>query len=337
MLSTIPMITLSLACLGAAFASWLLVGMVGVASHKSGRLDIPGQRQSHTAPTATGGGIGFIAALVVFSLVYSIWQPLEPAWSLLVIPAVSLLSLLGWLDDQSSLSVALRLYVQLGVSFGLLLFLQIEEGPVSGLMVVAGGVALVWVMNFYNFMDGSHGMAGFQGVFAGVFLGILFVMRDAWHLAAPAFLLASVCVGFLPRNFPQAKIFMGDAGSVPLGFVIAALAGLGLEQNLLTLPLALLVLSVFAVDSTLTLLRRVIHKERWYTAHKQHMYQRLIVHGWSHSRVLLLYQAINLFVVVPVAVLVNMYPKYAWHMTGLMYLLMMTGWFLASPRLGVRN
>ena len=322
---------------GAALASWTMVGMVRVASHTAGRLDMPGDRQSHTTPTATGGGIGIMAALAVFSLVSSIWQPLDPAWNQQVIPAVVLLSLLGWLDDQRPLSAMLRLFVQLGVSFGLLVFLKGDAGPLNWLWVAGGGIVLVWVVNFYNFMDGSHGMAGFQGLFSGIFLGILFSMGNAWHLAVPALLLAAVCAGFLPWNFPQAKIFMGDAGSVPLGYAIAALAVIGLEQNLLTLPMALLVLSVFAVDSTLTLLGRVIRGERWYTAHKQHMYQRLIVQGWPHSRVLFLYQAINLCVVVPVAVLVNMYPNYAWHMTGFMYLLMVTGWFLASPRFGVQN
>lgn len=334
---SLTLLILSMFCLAAAIASWVLVGMVSIASHRSGRLDVPGERQSHTTPTATGGGIGIMAALVITSLVISAWQPLDPAWTRFAIPAVSLLSLIGWLDDQRPLSVTLRLFVQLGVSIGLVVFLHSNGGPVNWLWVGTGGVAVVWVMNLYNFMDGSHGMAGFQGVFSGLLLGTMFLMAPALHLAVPAFLLAAVCAGFLPRNFPRASIFMGDAGSVPLGFAIAALAGLGLAQNLLTLPQALLVLSVFTVDSTLTLLRRVIRGEQWYTAHKQHMYQRLIARGWPHSQVLYLYQAINLLVVVPVAVLVNMYPNYAWHLTVLMYLLMMTGWFLASPRLGVQN
>ncbi len=193
----------------------------------------------------------------------------------------------------------------------------------------------MWVMNAYNFMDGSHGMAGFQGVFAGLFLGVIFLLENSPALAVPAFLLAACCIGFLPLNFPVPRVFMGDSGSVPLGFALSSLMVLGLAGGALSLPLALLVLSVFVTDSTLTLLGRVFRGEQWYTAHKQHNYQRLIAQGWLHSRVAMLYQAINLVLVVPVAILVRMYSDYAWPLTALAFLLLISGWYVASLRLGV--
>lgn len=300
-------------------------------------VDFPGERQSHTKPTPTGGGLGLVATLVLTSLMLARNGLIAPPWTLVVLPGLSVLALVGWRDDFSPVSVRFRLFVQLTVSLALLALLrnsdQLENWPAT----LLGGVAIMWTMNFYNFMDGSHGMAGFQGLFTGLLLGFLFSIDGHLQLAIPAFLLAACCAGFLPFNFPVPRVFMGDAGSVPLGFALATLILLGLLQGALSLPEALLLLSVFLIDSSLTLFKRAIQGERWYTAHKQHVYQRLIAHGWSHSRVLLLYQAINAVVVAPVVILVRMYPEYAWHLTGMTIFLMIAGWYLASLRLGVQK
>jgi Fuc2NAc and GlcNAc transferase len=248
-----------------------------------------------------------------------------------------LLSALGWLDDRRGVSAAIRLAVQVLVSFALLALLSVGLVSLSWWSWLLYALALVGVMNAYNFMDGSNGMAGFQGAFAGLLLAGLYWQAAAPELAVPALLLAAACLGFLPVNFPLARVFMGDSGSVPLGFGLAALIGLGINQGVLSLPVGLMVLGVFLVDSSLTLLKRVFQGERWYTAHKQHVYQRLIAQGWPHSRVLLLYQAINMFLVAPVILLARMYPNLAWTLAGVVFLLLTTGWYLASLRLEVRN
>jgi UDP-N-acetylmuramyl pentapeptide phosphotransferase/UDP-N-acetylglucosamine-1-phosphate transferase len=319
------------------FAAVLSADTAARFAMRHGMVDIPGDRQSHTTPTPTGGGIGIIAALLVTSLVFIADGLVPVGWSLAVLPGMVLLSLVGWLDDRKPLPTLFRLIIQLAVSFGLLAFLvfkgQLDHWPLT----LLGGLVIVWIMNFYNFMDGSHGMAGFQGLFCGALLGAIFTLQGQAQLALPAFLLAGCCLGFLPMNFPSPRVFMGDAGSVPLGFVIAGLLVLGLVQNVLSLPVSMLVLSVFLVDSSLTLLNRVIRREQWYTAHKQHMYQRLIAQGWPHSRVLVLYQAINITLVAPVSILALMYPEYAWQLTAITYLLLISGWYSASLRLGVRK
>ena len=192
---------------------------------------------------------------------------------------------------------------------------------------------LVWLMNLYNFMDGSHGMAGFEGVFVASCFTVLAWLSDHTALALLGGVIAGACAGFLPWNFPRPRIFMGDAGSVPLGFMLGVLLALGLVESAITLPQALLLLIVFLVDASLTLLRRVIRGERWYTPHKQHVYQRLIAQGWTHSRVLLAYQAINLVVVVPALVLVNKVPAYTWPVTALVVVALSAGWYAASSRL----
>ncbi len=321
-------------------ASLLSAGLVYVAAkvaRQYGMVDIPGERQSHTVATATGGGIGIMGALLVSSLVWALSGNVAQPWLLVVLPGLAMLSLVGWMDDRKSLSTLLRLFVQLVVSFSLLAFLAFKGQLENELLILSGGMAIVWIMNFFNFMDGSHGMAGFQGIFTGLLLTVLFQLQNEPELVIPALLLAACCAGFLPFNFPRPQIFMGDSGSVPLGFAVAALLALGLVRDALSFPVALLVLAVFLVDSSLTLLNRVIGGERWYTAHKQHMYQRLIGQGWPHSRVLLLYQAVNIILVVPVTILVTMYPEYAWPLTGMSFLLLTAGWYTASLRLGVRK
>lgn len=321
----------------AAILTVVAVHLATALATRRGMLDLPGERQSHSDPTPTGGGIGIVIALVMVSLGAMQTGPVSRAWVFVVLPGMVLLSLVGWLDDQRPLSTHLRFFVQLTVSFALLAYLKATGQLTDWPLILLGGAVCVWVMNFYNFMDGSHGMAGFQGVFAGLFLGVIFLLENSPALAVPAFLLAACCIGFLPLNFPVPRVFMGDSGSVPLGFALAALMVLGLADHALSLPLALLVLSVFMTDSTLTLLSRIFRGEQWYTAHKQHNYQRLIAQGWLHSRVLTLYQAINLVLVVPVAILVRMYSEYAWPLTGLTFLLLISGWYVASLKLGVQK
>jgi len=317
--------------------SALLVNFLFRHARRIGMLALPGARQSHAEPTPTGTGAGMVAALAMSSVIMAQFFPLSGSWQHYVLPATVVLSAVGWLDDRFSLSRLLRLAIQLLVSLGLLVLLSSGPNDPPWWFWPLGAMAIVWVMNAYNFMDGSHGMAGFQGVFAGLVLCLLFLDAGEPGLALPALLLSGVCLGFLPVNFPVARAFMGDAGSVPLGFALAALISLGINLGALPLSIGLMVLVLFLVDSSLTLLSRVFRGERWYTPHKQHMYQRLIDLGWSHSRVLLLYQAINLLVVAPVIILARTYPDLACVLAGGMFLLLTTGWYLASLRLGVRN
>lgn len=320
-----------------AAVSWLMVRLAMTLALREGMLDMPGDRQSHTRPTPTGGGAGIIFTILAGSLLLVTLVTVSADWLKAILPGLALLSVLGWLDDQRSLSAVLRLLVQLSVSFGLLIFLGVTGQSGGWLILILGGLAIAWVMNFFNFMDGSHGMAGFQGLFCGLVLAIVFFHEGRLELGFPALLLAGCCLGFLPLNFPAPKVFMGDAGSVPLGFAIAGLMTLGYLAGALPLPVSVLLLSVFLVDSSLTLFKRVIRGERWYTAHKQHLYQRLIGQRWSHSRVLLLYQSLNLLVVAPAAVLALMYPEYAWLLAAAVLLLLATGWQIASLNIGVRN
>lgn len=330
-----PLPGLPIAFLISAVLSYVLVRMVLRLAWRNGLLDYPGPRQSHDHPTPTGAGVAIVASIIFASLLSR--EMVESRMWWVILAGMAVLSVAGWIDDRKPLSSLLRLALQLAVVIPLIAWVV---NPVwnPGLPWLAfWAFILVGVINAYNFMDGSDGMAGFQAVFSGLVMSIIFMGTGAMDLALAAALLAGSCAGFLPLNFPTARIFMGDSGSVPVGWCIAGLLLLGVSRGIISIPESFLVLILFLVDSGLTLLARVIRREQWYTAHKEHVYQRLIGHGWSHSRVLLFYQAINIVLVAPALVLARMYPDQAWTIAGVMFLLTSTGWYLASLRLGVRN
>ena len=332
------LVGLAILIVNALALSFLLTGLATWYALRRGMMDHPGERHSHTEVTPHGGGAGLILALVLSSL--WVFAGNGGFWISCVVPAMVVLSLVGWWDDHVSLSARFRFLVQLTVSFYLLWCIEagnpVESGLLTGMVMVAGAtIFLVWMTNLYNFMDGSNGMAGLQAVFAGVVLAGLFERAADHEMAAAAALLAACSLGFLPWNLGRAKVFMGDTGSLALGFTIGALLVYGVAVRAFELPVGLMVMMVFLTDSTLTLLVRVLKGERWYNAHKQHLYQRFIAQGWSHNRVLLLYQAINLTLVVPgIAVAVN-FPALAWTVAAVMILAFGLAWYLVIKSIGV--
>ena len=198
---------------------------------KSGMIAQPGKRQSHAVATPTGAGLGLMFSIVVMTVILQFILPLPEFWWQRMLPGVLLLVVIGWRDDKHPVSSLARLLVQLAVSVWLLGFGWFQYSIHDAVLYVAAVLAMVWMMNLYNFMDGSNGMAGFQGVFAGVAGAGLFFIADQYAMALLSMLVAFACMGFLPLNFPVAKVFMGDVASVPLGFIFASLAAYGLYND----------------------------------------------------------------------------------------------------------
>jgi len=317
----------------ALVSSYLLTGLATRYSRWRGLIDRPGERQSHTVPTPRGGGIGLVLAVVLASLVMP--SMLDRFWFQAVLPGMVLLSCLGWWDDHSSLSARFRFLVQLAVSFYLLWCFAKQGWNGQPLSQAVAVLFLLWMTNLYNFMDGSNGMVGTQGVFAGIVLAVLYGMAGQTGLALASAMLSAACLGFLPWNIGQAKVFMGDAGSIALGFAFGALLISGVVTGAFTLPVALLVMLVFLADASLTLLMRVIRREQWYNPHRQHLYQRLIASGKTHGSVLLFYQSINLLLVVPGIAVAVSFPGLAWIVTLALVLTLGAGWYLMTRKTGV--
>ena len=318
----------------AAFLAFLLTGIATWYAGHRGLLDHPGERQSHTVVTPRGGGVGLVAALLIVSLLVSAGN-LHGFWVQCIVPAVLVLAITGWWDDHASLGVGFRFFIQLAVSF-YLLWCATNAGWMQGVIpMVMSGLFMIWMTNLYNFMDGSNGMAGLQGVFAASVLAVLFHLSGDDPFSLFALLLAACCAGFLPWNLGRARVFMGDVGSLVLGFLFAAFMLYGTGTGAFDYPVALMVMLLFLTDATLTLLLRVIRGERWYNAHRQHLYQRLIAHGWTHARVAMVYQAVNLTLVLPGIVIGVNFPALAWATALALTLIFVLGWYFSISRLGV--
>lgn len=239
-------------------------------------LDHPNQRSLHAAPVARTGGVGIMLGALA-------GMTLAGADPLLLLLALAL-TLLSLLDDWKGLSPLVRLVGHLTVAGVFVAGALTGLGAVAALALV---LAVGWTVNLYNFMDGADGLAGGMAVF-----GFAAYAIAAWMLGEPAFARVNLCVAasalaFLRFNFPPARIFMGDAGSIPLGFLAAALGLAGWNAGLWPLWFPAVVFAPFVVDASVTLLRRALRGERIWQAHRTHYYQRQVLMGWSHRQVAL--------------------------------------------------
>jgi UDP-N-acetylmuramyl pentapeptide phosphotransferase/UDP-N-acetylglucosamine-1-phosphate transferase len=242
--------------------------------------DIPNERSLHSTPVPRIGGVGLIAGVL------SGWalQINSLAWWL-VLPLISLF-VVSMLDDIYGLPVRHRFLVQLIGAAALVggAGLFAHQGVVVALAVV---LLTVWMTNIYNFMDGSDGLAGGMALF-----GFGIYATAAWmnHNEALAILnlsVAAAALGFLYFNFPPAKLFMGDAGSIPLGFLVAGMGLMGWQQGSWEPWFPVLVFSPFIVDASVTLAKRSLRGVKITEAHREHYYQRVIQMGWSHRKLML--------------------------------------------------
>ena len=231
-------------------------------------LDHPGERRSHAVATPRGGGVAIVIALLVAALALALRDPSQRLALVAFAAGLTLVAGVGMVDDHRPLSPWLRLLVHLIAALVLGGAVQSVHGQWwLSVLAVAGALVLT---NVWNFMDGINGIAASQALVLGAVLAWLGSGAWAWLALA----LAAACAGFLPFNFPRARIFLGDVGSGAVGFAVAALAAVavgtrGLEHSIaLSLPL-----SAFLVDAGLTLVRRIVRGERWWLPHTQHAYQ----------------------------------------------------------------
>ncbi|WP_132986143.1 glycosyl transferase [Luteimonas terricola] len=249
---------------------------------RHGLLDQPGERRSHAVPTPRGGGIGIAVAWAMACIASGLAGVLPGPLALAAVCGVVLVGSAGYVDDHRPLSPWWRLAAHVAAGAALAAGL-VAAGAAPWLAPLALVGAPVMV-NVWNFMDGIDGLATTQAALAA----LAFALLAASPLAAlPALALAAACLGFLPFNFPRARIFLGDVGSGVLGFALTVLAALlVLEGGALggpgLLPVLFLPVSAFLIDAALTLGGRIVRRERWWTAHVGHAYQRLAAGIGSH-------------------------------------------------------
>ncbi|MEO6076818.1 MAG: glycosyltransferase family 4 protein [Dokdonella sp.] len=285
-------------------------------------FDLPGQRRSHHVATPRGGGLGIVVAVLVCVLLPMILVnfyadavdgPLMIGIALLVVATV------GWIDDHGGLRARYRFAAHC-IAGSLLLVPILEVFSSSTAMISTTGwwtlipvlamalvllLAIVWSINLHNFMDGINGLLASQSIFVFSTLAILGLLfgDSPWWTAALA--TAAAVVGFLPFNFPKARVFMGDVGSGSLGLLVAVSLLYQLGDHSLDAATGLIACSAFATDATATLLSRMWRRRRWYDAHREHLYQGLVRSGYSHARVVGWYFGWNVLIVLPAMLLIQ--------------------------------
>jgi UDP-GlcNAc:undecaprenyl-phosphate GlcNAc-1-phosphate transferase len=260
--------------------SWLIRGRM-----RELVLDRPNERSLHARPIPRTGGLAIMAGMVAGCVLV----PSLP-WSALLLALA--LALVSFADDLRTLPIPVRLAAQLGAAAA---FAALHLAPLPHpLWAVPVLLGIVWVANLYNFMDGSDGLAGGMAVIGFGFLALAAVQGGDLGVASLCAVLAAAALGFLVHNFPPARVFMGDAGSVPLGFLAAALGYLGWTRGLWPAWFPLLVFSPFVVDATVTLAKRALRGEKFWRAHKEHYYQRMVRIGLGHRRTALIEYALML-------------------------------------------
>lgn len=298
--------------LAAGVAAWWMTAALRRYALSRSLMDIPNARSSHTLPTPRGGGLSFVVAFLLAALSMAIAGPIAPSVVLGVLGAGGLVAVIGFMDDHGHIAARWRLLGHFAAAaWGLAWLGGMPPISVFGftlaplwLSSLFGALYLVWLLNLYNFMDGIDGLASVEAICVCVGASLLYWVTDhAYHAWLPL-LLAATVAGFLCWNFPPARIFMGDAGSGFLGMVLGLLALLAGWVNPLLFWGWLILLGVFVVDATFTLVRRLLRGDKVYQAHRSHAYQYATRHHGSHRTVTLAVAAINLGWLLPVAMVV---------------------------------
>lgn len=248
-------------------------------------LDHPGERRSHHSPTPRGGGAGIVMALLAAALLMATRTPQHALPLGLAMLGLAIVAVIGGIDDHRPLSPWLRLAFH--AIAGILLSFAVVQWGGDPAQALVGFVAAMVLVNVWNFMDGIDGLAASQAALVALFVALTTESSLAGWLS---WTLLAACLGFLPFNFPKARVFLGDVGSGALGYVLATLLAFGYRaepaQAWILLPL-----SAFLLDAALTLLRRIVRGEQWWTAHVGHLYQRLARSWGGHAKVTLAFAA----------------------------------------------
>ncbi|CAO3444578.1 Undecaprenyl-phosphate alpha-N-acetylglucosaminyl 1-phosphate transferase (EC 2.7.8.33) [Azospirillum argentinense] len=288
--------------LGGSFAlSWLLTGRVLAYLRRKAILDHPNDRSSHSIPTPRGGGWGVMLTLLPAWAVIAATAD-DPLRALPILVGAVALMAVSWMDDRRGLGPAPRFLAQIAAVVAGLSALPAGALPGDGLVFqgllpfwadrLVAAVGWLWFVNLFNFMDGIDGLAGGEAASIGAGLALVAALAGLDPaLALYGLAAAGAALGFLMWNWHPAKLFMGDVGSVPLGFTLGwlllALAASGLWVAALLIP------AYFLADATFTLLRRLVEGKKVWQAHREHFYQKATQRGRSHAQVVRLVLMLN--------------------------------------------
>lgn len=280
---------LTIACIASFLIALTGTGLLSRILAERGVIDRPNDRSSHVRATPRGGGIAVIAAVAVgFGILIAAETPVPPDIGLLLGIAFVLASV-SWIDDIRGLPAFVRLVAQalcVAVSLYLLplpLPTALDTLPPFAQYLITG-LAWLWFINLYNFMDGIDGITGVETLTITLGTAAVLGVTSGNHvLIAPALVIAAAMPGFLKWNWPPARIFMGDVGSVTLGYLLGwLLIASSAEGSWIAV---VIIPGYYLADATVTLIRRAFRGEKVWKAHRQHAYQQAVQNGMSHGDV----------------------------------------------------
>lgn len=284
-----------------------------------GMLDVPNERSSHTSAVPRGGGTAIVVTMSVALCVLAGLGLISIRLFLALAVGGIAVAAVGFLDDRHRIPARWRLAVHVLAAvwavalLGGLGAVQVGEHLVQLRWIGAAlsVLGIVWVINLFNFMDGIDGIATSEAVFVAITGGLIALAGGGAGVAAAAWVFAWGCLGFLCWNWPPARIFLGDVGSGYLGYIIIVLALADAAVRPVAIWEWLILGSLFFVDSTVTLLRRLFRGDAVYQAHRQHAYQRLARRWGRHLPVTVLVVAIDLCWLLPWAAAAATWPSWA--------------------------
>lgn len=297
------------------FLSYIFVAGIRKWSEHRQILDIPNERSSHNRPIPRGGGISIvtlsISGLWIIYLIGSSIFRLD--WLIYFSLGGLLVSGISLLDDLYSVRNTLRFTIHgvagiliiWGVGYvSLISFPEEINFNIGSMGLVLTFIYIVGLTNAYNFMDGIDGIAAVQAIIAGVGWVIIGHIYSDPLILLLGLLIVTTSTGFLIHNWHPAKIFMGDVGSAFLGFTFATITMIAVKHDPLLLYAGILLVWPFIFDTLYTLFRRMVHKENIFEAHRSHLYQRLVISGWGHRSVTILYGILACSAFIPVGFIV---------------------------------
>jgi len=271
-----------------ASSVWVLCLILSDPSSKLYVLDNPNDRSLHADPKPHVGGVAIISSIFIAWLMIAVTQYVN-LFNFYMLVGLSLLSIISYVDDRYSISQIWRLTAHLLAAILLVCSgIGLSENDIRLDNIFALNIltilVIVWCVNLYNFMDGMDGLAGGMGV-----IGFGCLAWFGWFAGDDLFFLmalitAAANMGFLLHNFPPAKIFMGDVGSISMGYLVAFFSLWGMQAKIFAWWMPVLIFSPFIVDATVTLVKRLFCGEKIWEAHKSHYYQKLVQIGWGHKR-----------------------------------------------------
>lgn len=270
-----------------AFASWGATWLVLKLLAHFNVYDRPNQRSSHSSPKPRGGGLALIPVLILAWVITVYWLRAIPPGFWVVLTGTVPLCLISWADDLKSRSAVLRIAIQATVVALGLYGLRDEALVFQGLLPlpldrIAAGLIWLWFINLFNFMDGIDGITGVEAISLGLGLAIVAgILNWGPDMIVIPLLLAAAAAGFLAWNWAPSRIFLGDVGSIPLGYILGWLLLLAAMEGQWAAA-AILPLYYFA-DATVTLIRRILRGATPWQAHREHFYQQAVQGGYSHA------------------------------------------------------